>query len=255
MAKQHVVILGLSANPPHVGHKSLTMFLADMEIFDGVLVLPVFKHMFAEKRIEQVEHSRSPSFDDKLEMCRLGLATPKVTVSDVERSIFNQKVLDQKSLSNSVDVDTSKIRVNTADVLNYLKSTQPDTTFHFTMGGDVYQDLCSGKWSRTSEIRELLCDDSVSNSDSNKSQSKLHVVERVGDDSTSGEVLKKLVDSENAKGSKFGLRANLYSVSNLTSVSSSKIRATTDYSALLTLVSPPVAEYIKEKGFYGLSSS
>lgn len=100
--KRRVCLFGLSANPPtgEGGHVGIVRELSQMmtrvknddetcrneeeeEKFHEIRILPVFSHMFNEKRGMQV------SYEDRLEMCRLAFRDfPKVIVSDEEEKCF-----------------------------------------------------------------------------------------------------------------------------------------------------------------------
>jgi len=64
-------------------------------------------------------------FDSKLEMCRISFAstpsTTPVTVSPVERTVFNRNLGELGGGS-----DAHSVRVGTADVLDYLTEIEKD---------------------------------------------------------------------------------------------------------------------------------
>jgi nicotinic acid mononucleotide adenylyltransferase len=95
MSRRKVCLFGTSANPPtgEGGHLGIATALTKMGVFDEIRILPVFRHMFAEKR-----NPEQPSFQDRIEMCRLGFKDlPKVTVSDQEEKCF-QWAAKQKNM-------------------------------------------------------------------------------------------------------------------------------------------------------------
>ena len=100
--KKRVCLFGLSANPPtgEGGHVGIVRELSQMmmrvknnndgtdsseeeERFHEIRILPVYSHMYNEKRGMQA------SYEERLEMCRLAFhEIPKVTVSDDEERCF-----------------------------------------------------------------------------------------------------------------------------------------------------------------------
>lgn len=90
-----VCLFGLSANPPHLGHVGIVKALSKLkcddeeeEQFDEIRILPVYTHMFKEKRGNQA------SYQDRLEMCRLAFdGIPKVKVSDDEKKSVEKYAL------------------------------------------------------------------------------------------------------------------------------------------------------------------
>lgn len=170
MARKHIVLYGLSANPPtgNGGHRGIVQYLvknSDEENtkFNEIWILPVYKHAFDSK-------SNLLDYDHRMEICRLNFedlskgngtnsTNCKVYVSDYERTIKTQlseiTKNSVKRLENSTNLGTinisgnrnlSKEFIGTVDVLVQLKRDYPDTDFSFVMGHDTYFDLLNGLW-------------------------------------------------------------------------------------------------------------
>jgi len=231
---RRTILLGLTGDPPHIGHFRIATHLST--IFDRVFLLPVYRHMFKEKR----ERNSGASFVERVAMLN-GLASQCggcVEVSTVEETIFNSKLSALRATDPTVDPAT--IRVGTADVLKHFDGDDED--YHFCMGGDVYKDLVGGQWRRTEEIKSRLCDCEGS--------PRLHVVDRGGDD------IGKLVEGECQK-KEGGFRATFHPViAGLTDVSSTEIReliggAGSDRDDKLEeLLGEGVFDVIKKNGYY-----
>ena len=97
--KKRVCLFGTSADPPtgKGGHEGIVTHLASISLkstvntvgsttlpyFDEIRVLPVYRHMFREKRNKQA------SYEDRMKLCRLAFQNvPNVIVSDDERRCF-----------------------------------------------------------------------------------------------------------------------------------------------------------------------
>jgi len=145
MSSSQVCVFGTSSDPPTslLGHAGIVSYLASTGLFSSLIVVPVYRHMFETKRDRATAHGESSSFAHKLAMCELqfsslGTDTCSVTVSDVERRIFNEKAVRQS--------DPASIRVGTLDLLTNLTSATPLADFHICLGADSYRDLATGKW-------------------------------------------------------------------------------------------------------------
>ena len=174
--RRRVCLFGTSADPPTGigGHLGIVKYLAssstistssssssssDDEIifdFDEVRVLPVYKHMFQNKR----ERGQAP-FHQRMEMCELCFADMhNVVVSDAERICFERyrtKKEDGEFVNDNPTTTTPPSRmVGTADILDMLIENEPDVDFTWAIGEDAFIDLASGKWKRAEDIFRLL---------------------------------------------------------------------------------------------------
>mmetsp|Transcript_9825 Transcript_9825/g.19317 ORF Transcript_9825/g.19317 Transcript_9825/m.19317 type:complete len:227 (-) Transcript_9825:404-1084(-) len=137
--RRRVAIFGSSLNPPTglCGHQSVVDHFA--KLFDQVMVLPVYAHVFDSKR-----NSLEP-FEHRVAMARLCFAPlieagEDVVVSTVERDLTKKLGVEQ--------------RLGTYQVLTYLRSLpeNADTDFVLILGTDTFNDLCSGKWRNGPEL-------------------------------------------------------------------------------------------------------
>mmetsp|Transcript_11105 Transcript_11105/g.12264 ORF Transcript_11105/g.12264 Transcript_11105/m.12264 type:complete len:278 (-) Transcript_11105:141-974(-) len=146
---KRICIFGISADPPtgKTGHVGIVSSLAALG-FDEILVLPVYKHMFTEKRNKQ------SNFDHRLEMCRIAFqGIPNVVVTDQERALFN-------TVASTKNDPTEVPRLGTIDLLEFLikeyevENIHPE--FTLAMGADTFMDLLSKKWRRWNDIIQTV---------------------------------------------------------------------------------------------------
>jgi len=137
-AVQRVGVFGSSLDPPtgRGGHFSIVEYFAK-EVFDKVLVLPVFEHIFDEKRgkLAPFEH-------------RVALA--KLCFKDID----NAEVCIVEEELNRRKEDPSE-RIGMIDVLEYLKATRSEGSeceYALILGADTFRDLSAGKWKESDEI-------------------------------------------------------------------------------------------------------
>jgi len=120
-----VAVFGGSFNPPHVGHVLAVTYLLSVFPIDGVLVIPVYRHVFGKDLA---------SFEDRFAMCREAMGwIPRVEVSDVERRLGGPS--------------------RTLHTIEALLADEPDRALRLVIGSDVLPDL--PKWYRFDRIREL----------------------------------------------------------------------------------------------------
>ena len=234
MSSTRVCLLGLTADPPHVGHAKILQHLSGL--FDQVVVLPVFRHMFKGKRDRE-----GAVYDQRIAMCEKmveSINCGNIVVSHAEKAVFSAK-------ANAAPAGQQEnIRVGTAEILEYFQTLNSDNEYHFCMGGDVYRDLISGKWRRTEQIKNALC--------TTGGKSRLHVVDRIDEAEVAAEVavtpLQELIAAEENKTG--GFRATVISL-RVPGVSSSKVRellANGDDQA--QSINTEVHEYIKKHNLY-----
>ncbi|CAM9143799.1 unnamed protein product, partial [Heterosigma akashiwo] len=157
MAAKRILLFGLSGNPPtgKGGHLSLVSYFVQNSTkknksegcrWDEVWVMPVYSHMYSSKK-------NMLAFEHRLEMCRLcfepaGSPDCPVIVSTIEKEVFEDKAKQA--------TDQAAVRVGTYDIICFLKEKYPNSEFGFLMGTDTFNDLCSGKWRRSAELKEML---------------------------------------------------------------------------------------------------
>src|SRR4030095_5202473 len=120
-----VGVFGGSFNPAHVGHVLALSYVMSVYALDGVLVVPVYRHVFGK--------DLAP-FDDRLEMARLAVSwMPSVEVSDIERRLGGGS--------------------RTLYTVETLLRERPERELRLIIGADVLADL--PKWHRFDRIAEL----------------------------------------------------------------------------------------------------
>ena len=179
-------------------------------------------------------------------MCQLAfLEHAKTTISDVERQVFQEK-LANTAFSSS---DANNIRVGTADILSFLTSNEPTSSFTLCLGGDAYADICGGKWKRVEDIMRMT--DGVV------------VIDRMieGEDGVGVGCLsinQKLLGESSGTGNAkevFSFPAKqIYKIDNLSSISSTQARSTASFAELCSIVGERVARHIKENNLFGWGS-
>jgi len=292
--KKRVCLFGLSANPPtgEGGHVGIVRELSQMmmrvknnddetgsseeeERFHEIRILPVYSHMYSEKRGMQV------SYEERLEMCRLAFREfPKVTVSDDEERCFEWYA---KKIGKTKEEDRKNIRVGTADLLDMLMATSNSSSdsiqaeYSFALGADTFMDLSKLKWRRAEDIFQLLNgrlvvfhrkeenDNIVTNTNIKTSDSKydLECIESFRDfseqSSSANTDLDKRIDeiaqSLHTKCPNLKENITLLNVSSLTSVSSSRVRDSDDIVFLQSSLSPDVLDYVQKNRMYSFSES
>lgn len=71
-----IVLFGLSANPPTMGHVLILQYISSIADFDEILVIPVYEHAVKDNLIE---------FHHRLEMCKLAFNNiNKVSIDPIE---------------------------------------------------------------------------------------------------------------------------------------------------------------------------
>jgi nicotinate (nicotinamide) nucleotide adenylyltransferase len=223
-----VCLFGLSADPPtgESGHVGVVKTLSQMDEFDQVRVLPVYRHTFSEKR------NRLTSYEERLQMCRLAFSNlPKVVVSEAERESF------ERASKGMNDEEISSLRVGTADLLDMLIEQEPETDFFLCLGSDTFIDLTDWKWKRSKDILTLL-------------EGRMLVIDRP-DGTAVG--LRERIDGINSTQQKASVR--LLRVPTLEAVSSTMIRSCRDEKILQRLLVPQVLEYIKKQKMYSFADS
>lgn len=122
---KRVAVFGGSFNPPHVGHVLAVTYVMSVFPVDGVLVVPVYQHVFGKELA---------SFEARMEMARLAMGwIPGVEISDIERRLGGES--------------------RTLYTLEALLEEDPERALRLVIGADVLHDL--PKWHRFERIAEL----------------------------------------------------------------------------------------------------
>ncbi len=163
---------------------------------------------------------------------------------------MNNKVLCSMLLPNKrVNQEEMKnLRVGTAELLEMLMEQEPLTEFSFALGQDTFMDLTTFKWRRTRDIFSLLNarlvvfhrkeqeDESDHDDDAQKLQQRIcHIAKELKDTCP---LLEQHLTIVHVK---------------LSSISSTKVRETTDESFLQEALHPNVLKYTKEMQLYAFS--
>ena len=300
--RRRVCLFGTSADPPTGigGHLGIVKYLAssttistsssssDDEIrfdFDEVRVLPVYKHMFQNKR----ERGQAP-FHQRMEMCELCFAdVPNVVVSDAERMCFERyrtkkedEGLENDNPTTTTTTTTPSRMVGTADILDMLIENEPDVDFTWAIGEDAFIDLASGKWKRAEDIFRLLGhriivfrrsihynnnavdEDGIKELPTNDNNNDNNETEQILRDCVTKWTLHRPIGGTAGLNGEAGLTSSssssssssikLVHVPTLSSnVSSSAARATSDETILNTMLSNNVLDYIRHHCMYSFS--
>mmetsp|Transcript_9110 Transcript_9110/g.17063 ORF Transcript_9110/g.17063 Transcript_9110/m.17063 type:complete len:244 (-) Transcript_9110:315-1046(-) len=226
-----VAIFGLSADPPtgDGGHAGVVQQLASM--VDEVWVIPVYKHMFANK-------TGLADYEHRVRMCELAFQ------ASAELAVFSQQKITETRAKGEVKVcrteqelvfqmlETEKthkdpIRCGSIDVIRHLQALHPEIEWSWALGADTYLDLRGGKWKDGEEFQQLV---------------RLIVIPRAGH------------DMEDLAQEVHGMpTAQLMHIPSLTDVSSSRVRASKDENYLSQALCPEVVAYIKEHKLYAFS--
>lgn len=203
--------------------------------FDEVRILPVYRHMFGNKRGKQAP------FHARVEMCRLLFKdTPKVVVSEAERICF------EKAAEGIEEEQKASIRVGTAKLLDMFIDDEPNVDFTLALGADTFIDLASGKWRRTEDVFKMVGYRMVvfrRLSEDNHSQSNSPETEQMLQESIAKW---QLINSTQSS-------IRVVQIPTLSNVSSSAVRESTDDALLKEMLAHDVFEYISQQKMYSLS--
>lgn len=120
-----IACLGLSANPPHMGHVVGARIVLGSGYVDEVWLIPAFKHPFSKPDMASWHH--------RLAMTRL-LEEPGIVVSDAE----------YERGGTSYTIDT----------LRYLQEKYPEHEFYWAVGSDIVTSGTYVKWRSWEELRK-----------------------------------------------------------------------------------------------------
>ncbi len=267
---KRICLFGTSANPPtgDSGHSGVIRALVELQRFDEVRILPVYRHTFSSKRHQLL------SFDHRVAMCeRLIDELPtsqntKVVVSRAEEDSFRRMLQVSKAVT---DEEKAALRVGTADLLEMLMEQEeknyhnnattesPKTEFSFCLGADTFMDLTDWKWRRSQDVLKLLGGRLVVVN--RKQQDGADVA--TGGNGSIGETkqhqhqkdrLKNRIDEINA--TPLGdQNIVLLDVPSLGNVSSSMIRNEQNKELVKHMLSPKVLEYVIANNLYGFGET
>lgn len=248
---KRICLFGTSANPPTGlgGHAGIVQYLASMTsstdethstslLFHEIRVLPVYKHMFHEKR------NILANFQDRLELCKLAFGNiPNVVISDDEKVCFD-RIANQQNITE--EEERRKLRVGFIDLLEMLLERDGMQEFTLAVGTDTFMDLSTYKWRRSKDIFQLL-------------KGRIVIFRRKGAGTeVDVQTLEDRIDevARQLKDICPDLKQNvrLVEVPSLSEISSSLVRSTNDESVISQALNANVLNYIKEKKMYSFQT-
>lgn len=84
--RRQICLFGTSANPPtgDGGHVQIVNSLSELQRFDEIRILPVYRHTFSSKR-------DLVSYEHRMNMCKVAFSSiPNAQVSDAEQRSFDR---------------------------------------------------------------------------------------------------------------------------------------------------------------------
>lgn len=227
---REVLLYGTSANPLCGLQGHLGAIAYSRSLFDEVWILPVYRHIFSSK-------SNLAPFNDRVNMCHLSLQSLPSIEQHTHGKIGQVKVVEYEyELYEQLAAATDKpeeLRIGSIDIVRYLISLYPDTTFTMLLGGDTFADLHAGKWKNGDELQRLV---------------KLLVMSRKGFNPPTNLLMDGSVQEAVASG-----RVQFITIPTLGDASSTYARSLKDIDRLKALVTPPVAQYIIEHKLYAFA--
>ena len=222
--RREVLLFGLSANPPTglKGHMGVVKYFR--LLYDEIWLLPVYQHIYSSRR-------QLAPFAHRVEMCRLALETLR---SEVNGGAVIKVVEEERKLIEDIAATTKRpqeLRLGSIDLVTYLMAKYPDTSFTLLVGGDTYADLVANKWKRGHELMQLV---------------KILVVDRQGVESSWKAETKRDIPVASVQ---------YIHIPELTDVSSTMARATTDRNKLATYLDPAVLNYIIQHQLYAFKTT
>jgi len=228
-SKKKKCIFGTSANPPTKAHRNIITFLASLNEFDEILVLPVFEHMFEQKRCDSKGNMsvNVSSFEDRLAMAQLNFSciSTSVVVSDMERQCFYHSMKEN-----------GQKRQRAGDIVEYC----------LVLGSDTFIDLMDYKWERSKDVIDNV-------------EGRFLVISRQlkfpGEQVLHHELLEKKVDLLNQNFYGFNKpNARVFNVPDINGVSSTDARLTVNEAVLKQILEPAIFRYVKQNKLYAFSS-
>jgi nicotinic acid mononucleotide adenylyltransferase len=244
-SKKKKCIFGTSANPPTKAHRNIIAFLASLNEFDEILVLPVYEHMFQQKRCDSNGKMsvNISSFEDRLAMAQLNFSciSTSVVVSDMERQCFYHAMEENGQKGQ---------RAGTAELLDFMKMNDKIcgdvVEYCLVLGSDTFIDLMDYKWERSKDV--------ISNV-----EGRFLVISRhlkfPGEQVLYHKLLEKKVDllNQNFCGCSKP-NARVFHVPDINGVSSTDARLTVNEAVLNKILEPAILRYVKHNKLYAFSS-
>jgi nicotinic acid mononucleotide adenylyltransferase len=244
-SKKKKCIFGTSANPPTKAHRNIITFLASLNEFDEILVLPVFEHMFEQKRCDSKGNMsvNVSSFEDRLAMAQLNFSciSTSVVVSDMERQCFYHSMKENGQ---------KRQRAGTAELLDFMKMNDKIcgdiVEYCLVLGSDTFIDLMDYKWERSKDVIDNV-------------EGRFLVISRQlkfpGEQVLHHELLEKKVDLLNQNFYGFNKpNARVFNVPDVNGVSSTDARLTVNEAVLKQILEPAIFRYVKQNKLYAFSS-
>lgn len=224
-----VMIFGLSANPPtglggHAGivNWGATSLKVDVKNEDKPELNRDDVKMDEVWVLPVYKHAFSAKkglldFDHRVAMSKLAFENLPGLEGRVKVK-DTERVVIEEALSEGLKtgITPDKVRVGTIDIIRRLMADHADTQFVLALGGDTYADLTAGKWKEGDKLLKML---------------PIVVIPRKGVDGVAG--------SEDAP--------------QLSDISSTKVRGSTDLEFLKTAVHPDVLQYMVEHKLYAFA--
>lgn len=243
--KKKTCIFGTSANPPTKGHRDIVVFLATRMGFDEILVLPVYQHMFEQKRCDSTcsMSVNTSSFEDRLTMAQLSFSSisTNVIVSDLERQCYYHALKENNQ---------GERRVGTADLLDFIKINDKNcgavVEYTLALGSDTFIDLMDLKWKRSKDVIDHV-------------EGRFLVICRPSKQLEKQELHHKLLNRNiDLLNENFSNRneppAKILHIPELLCVSSTDARVSNNEAVLNQIIEPAILLYIKRKKLYAFSS-
>ena len=157
-------------------------------------------------------------FDDRHAMARLAFEDlpgleGRVQVKDTERQVITAAVEEAQKNGDPPE----SVKIGSIDMIRHLMKEHPDRQFVLSLGGDTYRDLLAGKWKEGDTLQELI---------------PIVVIPRKGVDGIEG-------SEDNAP--------------DLTDISSTKVRGSTDLEFLAEVLHPDVLQYVRDHKLYAFA--
>jgi len=158
------------------------------------------------------------SFEDRMAMAKLAFESlpgleGRIHVKDAERTLADETY----SAAKAEDRPLETVKLGSVDLIEKLQKENPELQFALAFGGDTYRDYTKGMWKGGRELEERV---------------PLVVIPRKGVDGITG-------SEDNAP--------------ELSDISSTKVRASTDLKFLGQALHPEVLEYMRTNKLYGFA--
>lgn len=148
-----IALFGISANPPtglH-GHQGMVRRLCQTEMFDEVWIIPVYTHIYPEKR------RLLSDFECRMDMCRLCFEEESTPMTTVKVLPIEKDAFQLRNSSTECNGGDSTIYLGTIDIIDYIreKCCNEEDTLTIVLGGDTFMDLINEKWKQSRRYQTL----------------------------------------------------------------------------------------------------